>query len=435
MEEEMKRIAMIGTGYVGLVSGTCLANMGNKVICCDNDEGKIKMLKEGKIPIYEKGLEELVRQNIHMKRLSFTTSIEEAVRESLVIFIAVGTPPKENGEADLSYVEAVAKGIGRAMDGYRIIVEKSTVPVKTGEWIKRTINAANLHGVPFDVVSNPEFLREGSAVEDFMDPDRIVIGVESERAKRVMCEIYEGIGAPIIITDIESAEIIKHASNSFLAMKISFINAISTICEKVGADIEVVSKGMGLDSRIGPDFLRAGCGYGGFCFPKDLLAFIRIAKDAGYDFRLLKEVQRINREQKMAVVRKVRELLWTLKNKTIGVLGLSFKPNTDDMREAPSIDIIRALKREGAKIKAYDPVAMEKAKAILKDITYCDGPYEVAEGSECIVLITEWPEFEKLDLLKIKELMEYPNFVDGRNLYNPKEMRQMGFNYKGMGQG
>jgi UDPglucose 6-dehydrogenase len=393
------------------------------------------MLKEGKIPIYEKGLEELVRQNIHMKRLSFTTSIEEAVRESLVIFIAVGTPPKENGEADLSYVEAVAKGIGRAMDGYRIIVEKSTVPVKTGEWIKRTINAANLHGVPFDVVSNPEFLREGSAVEDFMDPDRIVIGVESERAKRVMCEIYEGIGAPIIITDIESAEIIKHASNSFLAMKISFINAISTICEKVGADIEVVSKGMGLDSRIGPDFLRAGCGYGGFCFPKDLLAFIRIAKDAGYDFRLLKEVQRINREQKMAVVRKVRELLWTLKNKTIGVLGLSFKPNTDDMREAPSIDIIRALKREGAKIKAYDPVAMEKAKAILKDITYCDGPYEVAEGSECIVLITEWPEFEKLDLLKIKELMEYPNFVDGRNLYNPKEMRQMGFNYKGMGQG
>lgn len=431
----MKRIAMIGTGYVGLVSGTCLANMGNKVICCDNDEGKIKMLKEGKIPIYEKGLEELVRQNIHMKRLSFTTSIEEAVRESLVIFIAVGTPPKENGEADLSYVEAVAKGIGRAMDGYRIIVEKSTVPVKTGEWIKRTINAANLHGVPFDVVSNPEFLREGSAVEDFMDPDRIVIGVESERAKRVMCEIYEGIGAPIIITDIESAEIIKHASNSFLAMKISFINAISTICEKVGADIEVVSKGMGLDSRIGPDFLRAGCGYGGFCFPKDLLAFIRIAKDAGYDFRLLKEVQRINREQKMAVVRKVRELLWTLKNKTIGVLGLSFKPNTDDMREAPSIDIIRALKREGAKIKAYDPVAMEKAKAILKDITYCDGPYEVAEGSECIVLITEWPEFEKLDLLKIKELMEYPNFVDGRNLYNPKEMRQMGFNYKGMGQG
>lgn len=429
----MKRIAMIGTGYVGLVSGTCLAAMGNRVICCDNDVEKIRILREGRVPIYEKGLEELVRENLNMKRLSFTTSIEEAVKESLVIFIAVGTPPREDGEADLSYVEAVVKKIGMAMDGYRIIVEKSTVPVKTWEWIRRTIDASNTKKVPFDIVSNPEFLREGSAIEDFMHPDRIVIGVESERAKKVMCEIYEGLGAPIIITDLNSAEMIKHASNSFLAMKISFINAISTICERVGADIDVVSKGVGLDKRIGQDFLRAGCGYGGFCFPKDLLAFIRIAEDVGYDFRLLKEVQRINDEQRMVVVKKIRELVWNIKNKTIGILGLSFKPNTDDIREAPSIDIIKVLRVEGASIKAYDPAAMGKARSVLEGIRFCNHPYEVADGSDCLVILTEWEEFKELDLLRIKGLLSSPNIVDGRNIYNPEKMRQLGFNYKGIG--
>jgi UDPglucose 6-dehydrogenase len=283
------------------------------------------------------------------------------------------------------------------------------------------------------VVSNPEFLREGSAVQDFMEPDRIVIGVESERAKQIMLEIYQPLNAPIIITSLESSELIKHASNSFLAMKISFINTISRICELSGADVETVAKGMGLDKRIGPAFLQAGCGYGGFCFPKDLLAFIKIAEELGYDFELLKNVQRINEEQRLVLVRKVKELLWNLKDKTIGVLGLSFKPHTDDMREAPSIIIIKALQAQGAKIKAYDPVAMERAKMILKDITYCQEPYEVAENSECLIIVTEWPEFKELDLLRIKELLLRPNIVDGRNIYEPDEMRELGFNYKSIG--
>ncbi|HAV42489.1 TPA: UDP-glucose 6-dehydrogenase [bacterium] len=429
----MVKIAVIGTGYVGLVSGTCLAEIGHQVVCCDNDSQKIMTLKEGKIPIYEPGLEEMIRHNVMMKRLSFTTSIEEATKESLVIFIAVGTPPKENGEADLSYVEAVSREIGQAMDGYRVIVEKSTVPVKTGQWIKRTIEADNIHSHPFDVVSNPEFLREGSAIEDFMYPDRVVLGVESERAKQIMVEVYEPLNAPLVITSLESAELIKHASNSFLSLKISFINAISRICELVGADVEVVAKGMGLDKRIGPDFLRAGCGYGGFCFPKDLLAFIKIAEEVGYDFKLLKEVQEINEAQKMAVVRKTEELLWNLNNKTIGILGLAFKPNTDDMREAPSITIIKGLQSEGVKIKAYDPVAMPRAKEVLEDVIYGNDPYEVAEGSDCLILLTEWPQFKDLDLLKIKELLSRPNIVDGRNIYQPEEMRKLGFNYKSIG--
>lgn len=431
----MINIAMIGTGYVGLVSGTCLAELGNRVICCDNDIEKIKALKEGRITIYEPGLEEMVRHNLLMKRLSFSTSIEEAVKESQVIFIAVGTPPKESGEADLSYVEAVSREIGQAMNGYRVIVEKSTVPVKTGKWIKRTIQADNVHNHPFDVVSNPEFLREGSAISDFMEPDRVVIGVESEEAKRLMLDIYEPLNAPIIITTLESAEFIKHASNSFLAMKISFINAISRICELVGADVEIVAKGMGLDKRIGPAFLQAGCGYGGFCFPKDLLAFIKIAEELGYDFELLKDVAKINEGQKLAVVRMVKELLWNLKGKTIGVLGLAFKPNTDDMREAPSITIIEALKNEGARIKAYDPVAMDRARMILKDIGYCQDPYEVAEDCDCLAIITEWQEFKELDLLRIKKLLTKPNIVDGRNIYQPDEMKELGFNYRSIGRG
>lgn len=429
----MVNIAMIGTGYVGLVSGTCFAELGNHVICCDNDTEKIKALKDGHIPIYEPGVEEMVKHNVMMKRLSFTTSIEEAVKDSLVIFIAVGTPPKENGEADLSYVEVVSRGIGQAMDGYRVIVEKSTVPVKTGKWIKRTIQADNVHNHPFDVVSNPEFLREGSAVDDFMKPDRVVIGVESERAKQVMLEIYQPLNAPIVITSLESSELIKHASNSFLAAKISFINAISHICELVGADVETVAKGMGLDKRIGPAFLRAGCGYGGFCFPKDLLAFIKIAEDVGYDFGLLKEVQKINEDQKMAVVGKIKELLWNLNGKVVGILGLAFKPNTDDMREAPSITIIKVLQAEGVRIKAYDPVSAERAKEILEDVIYCDDPYEVAKDSECLAIVTEWPQFKELDLLKIKELLAKPNIVDGRNIYQPDEMKELGFNYKCLG--
>ncbi len=424
---------MIGTGYVGLTSGACLAEIGHKVICVDNDRAKIELLKQGKIPIYEPKLEELVVNNMKRQRLTFSNEIADAVKNSQVLFIAVGTPPKETGEPDLSYVENVAREIGTNLTDYRLIVEKSTVPVKTNKWIKTTIERYNLRRVAFDVASNPEFLREGSAVDDFLQPDRIVIGVETKKAEELLREIYAPIKAKILFTDIESAELIKHASNAFLAMKISFINAVSIICEKSGADIKKVAEGIGLDKRIGPHFLNAGIGYGGFCFPKDLMAFIRIAQELGYDFNLLKEVQKINEEQKMRFVKKVEGLLWNLREKQIGVLGLAFKPNTDDMRFAPSIDIIGYLKKEGAVIKAYDPKAMAKAKAIMPDIIYCASPYEVAENSECLLILTEWDEFLNLDWVKIKSLLKLPIVVDGRNILDPKTMNEMGFIYRGVG--
>jgi UDPglucose 6-dehydrogenase len=426
-------IGMIGTGYVGLTTGACFAEIGHKVICVDNDKEKIKILNQGQIPIYEPKLQDLVNSNVKQKRLSFSSEIAEAVKNSKVLFIAVGTPPKEAGEPDLSYVENVAKEIGANMEDYRVIVEKSTVPVQTGKWVKTTIERYNPRKIPFDVASNPEFLREGSAVDDFLHPDRIVIGVETPKAEALMREIYAPIKAKILVTDIESAELIKHASNAFLSMKISFTNALSVICEKSGADIKKVTEGMGLDKRIGPEFLNAGVGFGGFCFPKDLMAFVHIAQELGYDFKLLQEVQNINDEQKLRFVKKIEGLLWNLREKQIGILGLSFKPNTDDMRFAPSIDIINHLKKEGALIKAYDPQAMKRAKEIIRDIKYCNSPYEVAENSECLAILTEWDEFRQLDLVKIKSLLKLPIVVDGRNVFDPKKMSDMGFIYRGVG--
>ncbi|MBI2101517.1 UDP-glucose/GDP-mannose dehydrogenase family protein [Candidatus Woesearchaeota archaeon] len=427
------KIAVVGTGYVGLVTGTCLADLGNEVVCVDIDEEKIKSLNKGIIPIYEPGLDGLVANNKKAGRLEFTSDLKKSIKECGVVFICVGTPPKENGEADLSYVENVARAIAEAMDSYKVIVEKSTVPVETGEKVARTIRAYNVHKADFDVVSNPEFLREGSAVNDFMHPDRVVIGCENERSRNVMKELYSPLNAPIIFTDIKSAEIIKHASNSFLAAKISFINAIANICELAGADIEKVSEGMGFDKRIGRSFLNAGIGYGGSCFPKDVDAFVRIAEKFGYDFRLLKAVQEINNAQRDNFMKKIEKALWVVKGKTIGVLGLAFKPNTDDMRLAPSIDIISQLQKEGAKIKAYDPEAMQKAGQIFNGITYCNSPYEAAAGSDALVILTEWKEFKELDLKRIKPLMKHPLIIDGRNIYNPEEMRKEGFVYISIG--
>ena len=427
------RICVIGTGYVGLVTGICLADIGNSVICVDIDKEKIKKLKRGIVPIYEPGLEEMVKRNLSKKRISFTAEISEGVGNSEIVFIAVGTPSKKNGEADLCYVESVSRSVAKAMDGYRVIVEKSTVPVHTGEWVRRTVKLNNIHGVDFDVVSNPEFLREGSAISDFMHPDRIVIGVESEKARKIMARLYQPLNVPIVVTDIKSAEIIKHASNSYLALKISYINSVANICERVGADVEKVAEGMGLDERIGKSFLHAGIGYGGSCFPKDVSAFIKIAEEAGYNFEMLKSVESVNRMQREDLVRKIKQEMWVMNNKTIGILGLSFKPNTDDMREAPSIYIINKLQQEGAKIKAYDPAAGSRAKEILKNVQYCKDPYCVAEGSDALVIITDWPEFNKLNLKKIKTLLNQPVIIDGRNIYDPEEMKKLGFVYKSIG--
>jgi len=424
-------ISIIGSGYVGLVTGACLAELGNKVICVDNDDKKISRLKKGVIPIYEPGLEELIATNLKKKRLKFSSSIKEAVAGSEIIFIAVGTPPLSNGEADLTSIENVA----RNMTGYRLIIEKSTVPVETGKWVHHTIKTYVKKKVKFDVASNPEFLREGQAIHDFMHPDRIVLGVESQKARDLLVSLYSPLKAPLVITDIQSAELIKHASNSFLATKISFINAISRICDIVGADVIEVAKGMGQDRRIGRAFLDAGIGYGGFCFPKDLDAFINISDKLGYDFALLKAVRDINQQQRALFLNKIKQTLWIIKDKTIGILGLSFKPNTDDMRYAPSIDIIKSLQAEGAQIRAYDPQAMEKAKAQLDKVKFCKDPYAVSRNCDCLLIITEWDEFKKLDFLKIKKLLKRPIIIDGRNIYEPKKMRQLGFTYLGIGRG
>lgn len=427
------KVCMIGTGYVGLVSGTCFAEIGHEVVCVDNDISKIEVLKNGGIPIYEPGLEELVKKNVKAGRLSFTSNTGEGVDKSLFVFIAVGTPPKDNGEPDLSSIEQVAIEIGAAMRDYKIIIEKSTVPVQTGQWVRMVVDRFNKHGSEFDVASNPEFLREGSAISDFLSPDRVVLGVESKRAEEKLLELYRPIEAPKIVTDIASAELIKHASNSFLSTKISFMNALSIICEKSGGDVTKVAEGMGLDKRIGRDFLDAGAGFGGFCFPKDLKAFIGISAKLGYDFRLLKEVENINEEQMLRIVKKTEELLWNLRGKKIGVLGLAFKPNTDDMRFAPSITIINQLVSEGASVKAYDPVAMDRAKKIMPDIGYCKNAYEVAEDVDAILLVTEWEEFARMNLDKVKKTMRQPVFIDGRNVFEPEKMRKLGFIYSGIG--
>ncbi len=429
-------IAIIGSGYVGLVTGACFAELGNDVVCVDNDQAKIKKLKAGIMPIYEPGLSELVKRNVKKSRLSFTTKIREAVKKSEIIFIAVGTPPKDNGEADLTAVEGVSKEIAASMHSYKLIVEKSTVPVNTGEWVEHTIKTFNKRRVKFDVASNPEFLREGTAIKDFMNPDRVVLGVKSKKAAEILSALYKPLKAPIVVTDIKSAEIIKHAANSFLAMKISFINAIANVCDSLGADVIEVSKGIGLDKRIGDKFLNAGLGFGGFCFPKDLAAFIRISEKAGYDFGLLKEVEKINEGQKLALMKKIESIVWNLPGKTVGILGLSFKPDTDDLRYAPALDIIEMLLRQGVKVKVYDPISMPKAKPILRArVKFCKDAYDVAKESDCLVIATEWSEFKELDLKKIKKLMKRGIIVDGRNIYDPIEIRKLGFTYIGMGRG
>jgi UDPglucose 6-dehydrogenase len=425
-------LAIVGSGYVGLVTGACFAEVGHRVMCVDNDLKKVHQLQDGQIPIYEPGLEELVKKNVAAGRLSFTASIGEAVDACQVIFIAVPTPPQPDGSVDLSYVEGVAREIALHLKEYRIVVDKSTVPVKTGEKVAQTISRYN-PTAQIDVVSNPEFLREGSAVEDLMKPDRIVFGVSSEKAVAWMREIYEPFHAPILVTDLNSAELIKHASNSFLALKISYINAVAAICEKSGANVERVAEGMGADKRIGRAFLNAGIGYGGSCFPKDLSAFIRISEELGYDFRLLKEVEAINADQKERFLKKIRDSLWVLRHKKFGVLGLAFKGNTDDVRSSVAIAVVQQLIAEGAEIRAYDPKAMEKARPLIPQATLVDKAEDVADGADALLVLTEWTDFKSLPWVAMKKKMLSPLLFDGRNLLNPQEMRAHGFTYSGVG--
>jgi UDPglucose 6-dehydrogenase len=426
-------LSIIGTGYVGLVTGTCFAEVGHTVICVDNNLEKVKQLQDGHIPIYEPDLEDLVRKNVQLGRLSFTDSIEEGVRNSKVVFIAVPTPPQEDGSVDLSYVENVARNIAEVMEEYRVVVDKSTVPVKTGEKVAETIRRYGKEGVDFDVVSNPEFLREGCAVQDLMKPDRIVIGTMNQRAVAPMEEIYAPFNAPVMLTDINSAELIKHASNSFLALKISYINAVSNICEASGADVTKVAEGMGADKRIGRAFLNAGLGYGGSCFPKDLSAFIRISEDLGYPFSLLKEVERINAAQLENFLKKMRKVLWVLKDKTIGQLGLAFKGNTDDVRSSVGISLARQMMEEGSVIKAYDPKAMGKCRQEYPEIPLVEDAYEAARDVDALVIATEWTDFTKLNWVQMKEQMRTPIIFDGRNILNPDEMSALGFEYHSIG--
>ena len=427
------KLTIIGTGYVGLVTGTCFAEVGHRVICVDNDAAKVKMLQAGGIPIYEPGLEELVKKNVAAGRLSFSNSTAEGVRNSDIIFMAVPTPPQPDGSVDMSFIERVARDIAGAMTEYKIIVDKSTVPVQTGEKVAETIKRYCKNQVECDVVSNPEFLREGFAVEDLMKPDRVVIGVRTQRPVQAMKEVYEPFKAPIIVTDINSAELIKHASNSFLALKISYINAVSVICEATGANVQEVATGMGMDERIGRRFLNASLGFGGSCFPKDLSAFIKIAEELRYDFGLLKEVQRINAGQMDRFMKKIVDTIWVLKGKTIGVLGLAFKQNTDDVRTSPAIELCQRLQKEGATLRLHDPKAMDKARALLKDVTYVDDMNDVAEGCDALVIATEWEEFKKLDLERTRKQLSHPILFDGRNLFDPKEMEKLGFIYKSIG--
>ncbi|MHB2026120.1 MAG: UDP-glucose dehydrogenase family protein [Elusimicrobiota bacterium] len=436
---EKINVCVVGSGYVGLVTGCCLAEIGHHVVCVDADRRKTASLNKGVLPIYEPGLDAIFRKNVKSKRLVFRSTISEGLdfngRRAQIAFIAVGTPPRSDGSADLSAVELVASEIAAHIKDYTVIVDKSTVPVETGDWVSKTIARIKKSGVPYDVVSNPEFLSEGSAVEDFLKPDRIVLGVSSPRAEKMMRALYSPIKAPMLVTDVKSAEIIKHASNSFLATKISYINAVAALCEKVGADVAQVARGMGLDRRIGPLFLRPGVGFGGFCFPKDLEAFYWISKQKGYDFSMLKAVKDINDHQKSWVLRKISENLWNLEGKVVAVLGLSFKPQTDDMRFAPSVDIIESLRARGVKIRATDPVALERAKALpaMKGVVFCKDAYECAKGADALALITEWPQFKDLDLRRLEKIMRVPLILDGRNFYDPAAFRKAGFTYCGVG--
>ena len=424
------KITVIGAGHVGLVTAACFSDLGNEVICVDQDRKKIQTLKNGGIPFYEPGLDRIVHANSVEGRLSFSGDTNSAVSASKVIFICVGTPSYKTGGVDMSAVKKTVSQIAQSLHSYKLIVEKSTVPVETGQWLFKTLEQKAPKGVEFDVASNPEFLQEGSAIHDFMHPDRIIIGVSSEKAASCLVQLYTPLNAPILVTDIKSAELIKHASNSFLAMKISFINAIADICEKTGADVLKVAKGMGLDARIGNEFLNAGIGYGGSCFPKDVSAFITIAERLGCNFSLLEEVRNINEKRRTHFVKRVEKALDGLKDKTIAIWGLSFKPDTDDIRESPPIYIIKELlKRKVKSIRVFDPKAMDNMKSVYPDVLYCDSPYETVKGAHALLILTEWKDFKHLDLLKIKSSLKKPIIADGRNLYDPGKMKRMGFTY------
>lgn len=423
-------LCVIGTGYVGLVTGTVFADLGNNVVCCDNDASKIDMLDRGEMPIYEPGLEEMVKRNVEDGRLTFSTDLDKAVRDSEVVFIAVGTPTGNNGYADLSAVKDVAKVIARNLDRYKVIVNKSTVPVGTGDLVREIIDINKVRlDVEFDVVSNPEFLREGNAINDTLRPDRIVIGAPSQNVAMRILELYAPLERPMIITDVHSAEMIKYASNAFLATKISFINAIANICEIAHADVVQVAKGMGLDKRIGHEFLSAGLGYGGSCFGKDTSCLVSTAQKLGYDFTLLSNVIEINDQQPTRFTDRIKAALGSLKGKNIGVLGLAFKPNTDDLRDAKSLQIISNLLAEGANVRAYDPIAMPNTKKIFPQIEYCENAYDTANGADVLLIVTEWNEFKYIDLSRLKELMAQPIIFDGRNIYDPDRMCRLGFDY------
>ena len=434
------KIAMIGTGYVGLVTGTCFAETGNEVTCVDTNEEKIENLKKGIIPIYEPGLEDLVRRNYSEERLGYTTSLKDAIDKSLILFIAVGTPPDEDGAADLSHVLAVAKGIGQCMNEYKIIVDKSTVPVGTGAKVRAAIqkelDKRNVN-IQFDVVSNPEFLKEGNAIDDFMKPDRVVIGCSDVRTAEIMKELYAPFvrtGKPVIVMDVPSAEMTKYAANAMLATKISFMNDIANLCELVGADISNVRQGIGSDSRIGYSFIFPGAGYGGSCFPKDVQALIRTANENNHDLEILKSVEAVNYRQKKVLFAKLKKKFDDLHGKTIAIWGLAFKPNTDDMREAPAIVLINSLLEAGAKVRAYDPEATQEARKIFgEQIQYGNKAFEILEGADALVIVTEWNEFRRPDLNKIKELLSEPVIVDGRNIFDPSKMKEQGFYYDSIG--
>jgi len=429
-------IGIIGTGYVGLVTGACFAEFGLFVTCVDRDKKKIRSLKKGIIPFYEPGLDELVKRNLEQGRLEFTTTIEKAVESSLVLFIAVGTPRRGDGSADLHYVEQVAGEIAKTINGYKVIVMKSTVPVGTGEKITKIVSRNLKEKTDFDLVSNPEFLREGSAIEDFMRPDRVIIGADSQQAIAIMRDLYKPlylIETPFVITNIETAELIKYASNSFLATKISFINEMAGLCEKVGADVHMVAKGMGIDKRIGSKFLHPGPGYGGSCLPKDTNALLKLAEQHDVELGIVKAATKANERQRESVLTKIKDALGVLKGKTIAVLGLSFKPNTDDIREAPSLYIIKKLMKEKASIRAYDPVSMKEAQKIIPSIKYCKNAYEAVKGADALVIVTEWNQFRNLDLDRIKKLLKEPYFFDLRNVYEPRKLKEKGLKYFCMG--
>jgi UDPglucose 6-dehydrogenase len=427
-------VAVVGTGYVGLVTGAVFADLGNDVVCVDNDAAKIEGLRAGRMPIYEPGLEELVARNVADGRLEFTTDLTDAVRHSDIIFIAVGTPPKASGESDLTAVEQVAHGIAAALDRYKVIVNKSTVPVGTGDLVRNIIERNRRRPINFDVVSNPEFLREGSAIEDTLRPDRIVVGAPNQQVAMTLLELYAPLERPMIITDVYSAEIIKYASNAFLAAKISFINEIANLCELAGGDVTQVVKGMGLDPRIGAAFLNAGLGYGGSCFPKDTDALIQTAAALGYELRTLRAVVDVNRERVQRLVAIIRKVLDPLDSRVIAVLGLAFKPKTDDMREARSVELIARLVEAGVRVRVYDPVAMDNARRTLPAaVEYCQSSYEAAEGADAVVLVTEWNEFKLLNLERLRQVMRRPLVFDGRNIYEPERMRRLGFEYHSIG--